>query len=99
VKEVANAIWRRATLLGDISAEKALILLGDLLELKRKLLVVEPQDPYLARALRIAIEEGVTLYDALFVAQALVKQATLVSSDSEQCKVAERLGARTLYIP
>jgi predicted nucleic acid-binding protein len=35
VEEVANAIWRRVTLIGDVSLEKALAILGDLLELKR----------------------------------------------------------------
>jgi predicted nucleic acid-binding protein len=35
VKEVANAIWRRVTLMGDVSLEKAPVILGDLLKLKR----------------------------------------------------------------
>ena len=98
VKEVANAIWRRATLIKDIGSEKALILLSDLLELKKKVLIVEPQDQYLTQALEIAIKEGITVYDALFIAQAIVKQATLVSSDRDQCQVAEKLGVRTLTI-
>ena len=98
VKEVANAIWRRATLIKDIGSEKALILLSDLLELKKKMLIVEPQDQYLTQALEIAIKEGITVYDALFIAQAIVKQATLVSSDRGQCQVAEKLGVRTLTI-
>jgi len=98
VKEVANAIWRRATLIKDIGSEKALVLLSDLLELKKRVLIVEPQDQYLTQALEIAIKEGITVYDALFIAQAIVKQATLVSSDRDQCQVAEKLGVRTLTI-
>lgn len=98
VKEVANAIWRRVTLLGDISIEKALMLLDNLLELKNALLIVEPQDPYLNQALRIAIENKITIYDALFIAQAIAKQAILTSSDEEQCRIAEKLSAETLCI-
>ena len=98
LKEVANAIWRRITLLRDIDVEKALVLLGDLLELKKKVLRVEAQDPYLNKALEIAIREGITIYDALFIAQAMSKQATLVSADNEQCRVAERLGVKAILI-
>jgi hypothetical protein len=43
-----------------VSLEKALAILGDLLELKRVALRVEPQDPYLGQALKIAVENRVT---------------------------------------
>lgn len=52
MEEVANAIWRRITLLADISIEKAFTLLSDLLEMKKILLIVEPQDHYLNQALK-----------------------------------------------
>lgn len=98
VKEVANAIWRRVTLMGDVSLEKAPVILGDLLELKRVALRVEPQDPYLGQALRIAIENRVTVYDSLFIAQALAKKAALATSDERQGRVAERLNVKVEYI-
>ena len=98
VEEVANAIWRRVMLLRDISVGKAFIILNDLLELKKYLLVVEPQTPYLSQALKIAIENKVTVYDALFIAQALAKQAVLITSDKKQCKLAENLNVETVYI-
>jgi predicted nucleic acid-binding protein len=98
VKEVANAIWRRVTLMGDVSLEKAPVILGDLLELKRVALRVEPQDPYLGQALRIAIENRVTVYDSLFIAQALAKKAALTTSDERQGRVAERLNVKVEYI-
>jgi predicted nucleic acid-binding protein len=98
VKEVANAIWRRVTLMGDVSLEKAPVILGDLLELKRVALRVEPQDPYLGQALRIAIENRVTVYDSLFIAQALAKKAALTTSDERQGRVAARLNVKVEYI-
>jgi len=57
-----------------VSLEKALAILGDLLELKRVALRVEPQDPYLGQALKIAVENRVTVYDSLFIAQAIAKK-------------------------
>jgi predicted nucleic acid-binding protein len=98
VKEVANAIWRRVTLMGDVSLEKAPVILGDLLELKRVALRVEPQDPYLGQALRIAIENRVVVYDSLFIAQAIAKKAALTTSDERQGRVAERLNVKVEYI-
>jgi len=98
VKEVANAIWRRVSLLKDISIEKAITLLNDLLELKKKLLIIEPQDTYMKQAFEIAVKEKITVYDALFMAQAFMKQATLISSNKEQCEIAEKLGIKTFCI-
>jgi len=98
VKEVANAIWRRVSLLKDINIEKAITLLNDLLELKKKLLIIEPQDIYIKQAFEIAVKEKITIYDALFMAQAFMKQATLISSDKEQCEIAEKLDIKTFCI-
>ena len=91
VKEAANALWKRVTLLGDIGVEKALTLLEDLLRLRR-LLRIEPQEAYLQTAFRIAVDRRVTVYDALFIAQAKEKKATLVTSDEKQYRVAQELG-------
>ena len=85
-------------ILADISIEKAFTLLNDLLEMKKTLLIVEPQDHYLNQALKITVENKISIYDALFIAQAITKQATLVSSDREQCRVAEKLNIEVIYV-
>ena len=82
----------------DVSLEKALAILGDLLELKRVALRVEPQDPYLGQALKIAVENRVAVYDSPFIAQAIAKKATLTTSDERQGRVAERLNVKVEYI-
>ncbi len=82
----------------NVSLEKALATLGDLLELKRVALRVEPQDPYLGQALRIAVENRVTVYDSPFIAQAIAKKATPITSDERQGRVAERLNLEVEYI-
>jgi predicted nucleic acid-binding protein len=98
VKEVANTIWRRVTLLGDISIDKAFTLLNDLLELKKILLIIEPQDLYLNQALKIAIENKIAIYDALFIVQAMRKQAVFITSDEKQHEIAQRLNVKAMYI-
>ena len=96
VKEVANSIWKRVKLLRDIDENKALTILGDLLELRRTVLRIEPQDVYLGQALEIALKNDATIYDSLFIAQALTKKAILVTSDKKQAEIASRLGIRLI---
>jgi predicted nucleic acid-binding protein len=50
------------------------------------------------QAFEIAVKEKITVYDALFIAQAFMKQATLISSDKEQCELAEKLDIKTFCI-
>lgn len=97
IKEVANAIWRRVVLLHDIDIEKVLTLLNHLLELK-KVLRVEPQDQYIVQAFTIALENNIAVYDALFIAQAMIKKATLITSDKRQFDIAQKLGVEATYI-
>jgi len=59
---------------------------------------IDPQDLYLKQALRIAIDHGITIYDALFIAQALNRKAALVTSDKEQCEIASKHGIKCIYI-
>ena len=98
VEEVANAIWRRTRLLGDISEQKATTLLNDLLEIKRNILRTEQQDQYLHQALNISLRHKITLYDSLFIAQAVSKKATLVTSDKKQYEVAVKLSVDSLLV-
>jgi predicted nucleic acid-binding protein len=65
---------------------------------KEGCLRVEPQDPYLGQALKIAIENRVTVYDSLFIAQALAKKATLTTSDERQGRVAVRFNVEVEYV-
>jgi predicted nucleic acid-binding protein len=98
VKEAANAIWRRAVHLKDIDIEKALQILDNLLSVKKAVIEIDPQELYLKQALRIAIDHGITIYDALFIAQALNRKAALVTSDKEQCEIASKHGIKCIYI-
>ncbi len=98
VKETLNALWKRVRLLGDIDQASARTILGNLLELSRTVLRVEPQEHYLARALDIALEHNIPIYDALFIAQAEGRKAQLVSRDRIQLEVAKLVGVPTLLL-
>ena len=99
IKEAANSIWKRAKLLRDIDESKALTILEDLLKLRRTALRIEPQDIYLAQALKIALKNDATIYDSLFIAQALAKKAILVTLDKKQAEIADKWGVRSIIMP
>ena len=98
IKEATNAIWRRVRLLRDISPSKALTLLNDLLDMRKHVLRVDDQSQYLPRALEIALDQGITVYDALFIAQAITRKARLTTADKVQYEASLRLGVEAELI-
>ena len=71
MKEVANALWKHARLAKVIDARTALKLCKALERLaETRVIVLESELKYLSRALGIALEYGLTVYDVLYVAQA-----------------------------
>ncbi len=78
--EVGNAIWKDVRLRGLYSAEDGARLLEVLLGLVDLMDVVEPD---YALALRLAVERGMTFYDASYVAAAVQRGTRLVTEDVE----------------
>jgi len=100
VKEVSNAIWRKCAVLKLKDVEVAVRRYELLVELVRSgVVVLESELKYLEKAFRIAIENGVTVYDSLYVAQARELGAQLLTSDQKQVEVAMKLGVNPLYVP
>ncbi len=91
VKEVANALWKKARR-GEISIEDAITIVEDLA--RGDAVLLEPQQPYIVEAFRIAFETGITVYDALFIALARKRGLVLATADVKQAEVAQRLGVR-----
>ena len=76
VKEVANAIWKRSAVLNQEPPDVARARLQLLKRLVSKDVVgVENGLEYLDEAFEIAVENGITVYDALYIAQAIAHRA------------------------
>jgi len=100
VKEISNAIWRKCAVLKLEDAEVAVKRYELLVELVRSgVVVLESELKYLEKAFRIAVENGVTVYDSLYIAQARELGAQLLTSDRKQAEVATKLGVSPLYVP
>jgi len=88
VKEVANALWKKV-LRGELGPEAARRVATDL---ALGAVPLYRQEPLMARALELALEARITVYDALFIALAEHLGAPLVTADRRQAEAARRLG-------
>jgi predicted nucleic acid-binding protein len=96
VKEFYNAVWKAAYLLKTLdyeSARKVLELFNSYIENN---LILEPEEKYIDKALNIALEKGITVYDSLYIALALDKKTPLLTLDKKQRDTALKLGIKVL---
>src|SRR5437016_4475948 len=87
VSEVGNLLWKRSTLLGEISRTQASQSYANFLALG---LVLEPSSAFAAEALRLAAEEHHPIYDMLYIALAERNGCEFVTADE---KLVRKLGA------
>ncbi len=98
VKEVANAIWKYVVVHKVISVDLGLQLYKQLRRLvEEDIIILESQEKYIDKAIEIALNYGVTIYDSLYIAQAL-RYGELLTSDRRQAVIAEKLGVNTHLI-
>ena len=98
VKEVSNSIWRACIVKKVIDVEQALKLYGILKSLIGANILLEPEERYVGEAFKLALKNGITVYDALYVALAKEKRLPLLTLDEGQAKAAEKLKIETIYI-
>ncbi len=100
LKEVLNTIWKHFVLLRNYDQETAFSKKKILFELiENNIIVIEPEEKYLNRAFNISIQNKITIYDALYIAQAILHEASLLTSDKGQARAARNLGVNTIYVP
>lgn len=98
VKEVSNAIWKHAIIRKYISKNMALAIYNVLKKfIDEEIIVLESQEKYVDKSFNIAVENGITVYDAMYIAQAL-KYGELLTSDKKQAEVAKKLNIKTIFI-
>jgi len=82
--EAANALWRHAWI-GEISENEAAVQFSELLKAPVTSLAMEP---YLERALQLAMEIGHPVYDCIYLALALQHQTYVVTADHRFAAIA-----------
>jgi len=95
VVEVLSSVWK-AVLRERISEEDAKKKIEALKIMVGALTIFKAED-YLGRGFEIALKERITVYDAMYIALAEDKNATLFTSDRKQYDVARRY-VRTIFV-
>ncbi|MGC8544176.1 MAG: type II toxin-antitoxin system VapC family toxin [Vulcanisaeta sp.] len=97
IKEVTNTLWKYVKR-QSITDNVALELFDAVMELfDSGVIALEPERYYLRDALTIALRSGITVYDSLYVAQAMVK-GPLLTCDKEQANAARGLGVSVILM-
>ncbi len=94
--EVSNAIWKHYEIYREVSYKYAKKMFDALKKLK-DVVVFEPFERYLEDAVEISVENKITVYDALYLAQARMFNRFL-TSDEEQWKIALEMGIDSEFI-
>ena len=98
IKEAGNAIWKHCYIRKIIKQDEALKLYNALLKpVDTGVIVLEPETRYILIALKIALKYGITLYDSLYLAQAL-KHGEILTSDRKQAEIASKLNIKAYLI-
>ena len=100
VKEVANAIWKHYSIYKACSldvAVKRFQLLRKIID--EELVSLESELKYLDKAFEIAAQNNISVYDALYIAQAITRSIPLATSDKRQADIAEKIKVQVVYIP
>jgi len=98
LKEVSNAIWRACIVKGYIDLSSARELLEVLMSLVERNMVLEPEERYLSEALEVALEDKITVYDALYIAMARARNLPLLTLDKGQARVARSYGVEVVVV-
>lgn len=94
--EVSNAIWKHHVLYKEITDENAKTMFNALKKLK-DVVIFEPFEKYLEDAMELSIIEKITIYDALYLAQAK-KLGNFLTSDEKQWKIAKKMEINVEFI-
>ena len=98
VIESANVL-RKSVRQGFIQKEQATELCAIMdLRYTKGPLALEPAPQYSSDALAIALSQEIPVYDALFIAQARAHHTTLVTSDRQQARCAEKCGVQIISL-
>ncbi len=92
--EALNAIWKHSSRIGDLSQEEAMESAADFLRIWDKLKVI-PSVELAKKALKLALEEDITVYDALYLQLAKSAGAGLATFDGRLSDVAKEHGIET----
>ncbi len=95
--EATNAIWKNHYL-KRITKEDAISKFKALQMLCEDILILLSSSEYIDEAFKFSIQEGVPIYDILYILLALKEKASLLTSDRNQAKLAKKFKVKVLEV-
>ncbi len=95
LKEASNAIWS-AVFSNRLSKSEGVEAFSILKELFKGNILTKPQFKYLDNAFELALKHEITIYDSIYIAQALQESLPLLTLDQKQAKAARAEGVEVL---
>ncbi len=92
--EALNAIWKHTLKIGDLSRDEATDSVRDLLKIWGALRVYSLKE-VAEEAFRLALEEDITVYDALYIQLAKSERTGLATFDEKLSRIAAKHGITT----
>jgi len=89
IKEVGNSIWK-AYVRGYISNNDAIKRFEILIKLMKNVIQLINEIDLIEEAMKIAMENKITIYDSLYIALAFKKKIPLLTIDNTQAKIAKK---------
>lgn len=97
LKEVSNAILKRFRR-GEMSKEEVDAALQALSALTGRALKVEEETKYVEEAIKVAMDRGLTVFDAVYIVFSKGKNLRLMTADDRQAKAASEEGVEVRLI-
>ena len=88
--EGLNAIWKHANALKDLKMTEAMPATEDLTRVYEGLNIVTAREAA-AKAVKIALEQNITVYDSLYISAAQKLKGILYTADRKLCLIAEKI--------
>ena len=92
--ETLNAIWRHALKIGDLNPNEAIDVARDFLRIWTTIRVYSSRE-VAEEALKLALEENIAVYDALYIQLARSLRASLATFDGKLSRIALKYGVPT----
>ncbi|MEM4041086.1 MAG: type II toxin-antitoxin system VapC family toxin [Ignisphaera sp.] len=96
VKEFYNTLWKSVKVRKTIALEDAIRIAELFKSYIEKNMVIEPEEKYIEHAFKLALKHNITVYDALYIAQAIHYNLPLLTLDQKQRQAALEIGVKIL---
>lgn len=98
MKECLNALWKASR--KGLLDEKTLLKKAELLfKLSKVNVKMEKEEGLVLDALKLSLEEGISVYDPLYIVLAEKRKLPLVTLDSVQAERAKERGIKVIFPP